>query len=34
MVDLIVRKLLVDQMQRIRIDEAQKSILFDKDKDS
>ena len=34
MVNLIVKKLLVDQMQHIRIDDSQKSILFDKDKDS
>ena len=34
MVNLIVKKLLVDQMQHIRIDDSQKSILFDGDKDS
>ena len=34
MVNLIVKKLLVDQMQHIRIDDSSKSILFDKDKDS
>ena len=34
MVNLIVKKLLIDQMQHIRIDDSQKSILFDKDKDS
>ena len=32
--DRMVKKLLVDKMQYIRIDDSQKSILFDKDKDS
>ena len=34
MVDLIVQKLLIEQMQHIRIDDSQKSILFENDKDS
>ena len=34
MVNLIVKKLLVDQMQHIRIDDSQKSILFDNNQDS
>ena len=34
MVNLIVQKLLIDQLQHIRIDDRQKAILFDNDKDS
>ena len=34
MVNLIVKKLLIDQMQHIRRNDSQNSILFDNDKDS